>query len=394
MKELKLQWLLLGTLIDSIAMSLVWPLTTVYMHQELGHTLVMAGFVLFLNSVASIIGSYTAGKMFDRYDSYHLVLGGIIFTGLAFVVLIFSNGWPMYPIMLVIIGLGTGWLVALTSSMGTSIKSKDGRYVFNMLYFIQNLGVMIGTGLVGILFKHSVAPLFLIATIMFIIFFIVAAFTYHIPQNKNKVQQVKAAKVSEDKMPTINKRIVYSFFISLLIMWIFYQQWSSTVSIYMLNMHISLRSYSFLWTVNGLVIVIVQGLLSAGGGKLLPDVYHQVYVGMAFLMSSFAVLAMAHQYYQFVIAMVILTIGEAIAFPSIPAIVNTLSPFEQKGKYQGLASSFPSAGRALGPLIGSMMIEVTSFVFFYWLGMITILIVLVIVILIIESSKKHAKMYD
>ncbi|MCZ3393247.1 MFS transporter, partial [Enterococcus faecium] len=145
MRELKLKWLLLGVLIDSIAMSSVWPLTTIYMNQELGHSLVMAGIVLFLNSVASILGSFVAGRLYDKYDSYYLILGGIAFTWISFFTLIFFNGWPVYPIVLVLIGFGTGWIVALNNSMGTSIKSKDGRYVFNMLYFVQNLGVMLGT---------------------------------------------------------------------------------------------------------------------------------------------------------------------------------------------------------------------------------------------------------
>lgn len=394
MRELKLKWLLLGVLIDSIAMSSVWPLTTIYMNQELGHSLVAAGVVLFLNSVASILGSFVAGKLYDKYDSYYLILGGIVFTWISFFTLIFFNGWPTYPILLVLIGFGTGWIVALNNSMGTSIKSKDGRYVFNMLYFVQNLGVMLGTAIVGILFKHSVAPLFTIATVMFTVFFVVAFFTYRIPKEDQSVQSVQQTQDIQSKMPKVNFTIIMSFFVSLVIMWIFYQQWNSTVSIYMLKLHIPLRLYSFLWTVNGLFILIVQGLLSSRGGRLLKDPYHQVYLGIAFFMASFGILAVAHQYYHFVIAMIVLTVGEAIAFPSIPAIVNSLSPYDQKGKYQGLASAFPSAGRAMGPLVGSMIIESTSFVFLYSLGLFTILVVLVVIALIIESTKRKATLYD
>lgn len=394
MRELRLKWLLLGSLIDSIAMSSVWPLTTIYMNQELGHSLVMAGVVLFLNSVASILGAFTAGRMYDKYDSYYLVLGGIIFTWLSFFTLIFFNGWPIYPILLVLIGLGTGWLAALTNAMGTSIKSRDGRYVFNMLYFVQNLGVMIGTALVGILFKHSVAPLFIIASFMFAVFFVVALFTYRIPQNNRSMHADSEKSVPKTAMPKINLTIIMAFFMSLLVMWVFYQQWSSTVSIYMLKLHIPLKSYSFLWTVNGFFILVVQGLLSSRGGKLLKDPFHQVYLGIFFFLASFGLLAVAHEYYHFIIAMVVLTIGEAIAFPSIPAIVNSLSPYDQKGKYQGLTSAFPSAGRAVGPLIGSMIIESTSFVFLYSLGLFVILVVLIVIAIIIESSKKKATMYE
>ena len=41
-----------------------------------------------------------------------------------------------------------------------------------------------------------------------------------------------------------------------------YIQWQTTVSMYVQSAGISLSSYSVLWTVNGLVIVLLQPLLS------------------------------------------------------------------------------------------------------------------------------------
>ncbi|ANZ69576.1 MDR family MFS transporter [Pediococcus claussenii] len=402
MRELRLKWLLLGALIDSTAMSSVWPLTTIYMNQELGHSLVAAGVVLFLNSVASIIGSYVAGRLYDKYDSYYLMLGAIVFTWLSMLILIFWNGWPIYPIMLVLIGFGTGWIATISNSLGTTIRNHDGRYVFNMLYFVQNLGVMLGTALVGVIFKHSVAPLFMIAVGIFTIFFFVALFTYrvsdevqhHRVENKDVQQDGFATKQGVTAIPKANVVIIMSLLFSLLIMWVFYQQWNSTIPIYMLKLHIPLREYSFLWTVNGFFILVVQGLLSSVGGRIFKDPYHQVYFGIFFILASFGILAVASAYIHFVLAMIVLTIGEAIAFPSIPAIVNILSPYDQKGKYQGLTSSFPSAGRSVGPLIGSALVEATSFVALYAVGMVAILVVLVAIIFIIDMNKRRTTKFE
>ena len=51
----------------------------------------------------------------------------------------------------------------MVNSLGTSIRSKDGRYVFTMLYFAQNVGVVVGTALVGFVYDISITLLFLIA---------------------------------------------------------------------------------------------------------------------------------------------------------------------------------------------------------------------------------------
>lgn len=65
-RELKLSWLLCGNFIVSVGSSLLWPLTTIYMHNYLGQSLTTAGIVLFINSLALIAGSYLGGRMYDK----------------------------------------------------------------------------------------------------------------------------------------------------------------------------------------------------------------------------------------------------------------------------------------------------------------------------------------
>ncbi len=47
-----------------------------------------------------------------------------------------------------------------------------------------------------------------------------------------------------------------------------------------------------------------------------------------------------------------LTVGEATVFPTIPAVVNNLSPVQAKRKYQGLPTALISFGKVIGPLLG------------------------------------------
>jgi MFS family permease len=76
---------------------------------------------------------------------------------------------------------------------------------------------------------------------------------------------------------------------------------------------------------------------------------------------SFVVLIFAKSYAWFVLAMTVLTMGEATAFPAIPALVNDLTPLDLKGRYQGMVNAWASAGRALGPLFGGAVIDATSY---------------------------------
>ena len=100
----KLQWLLLGSFLGSIGNSFVWPLTTIYIHDQLHQSLTVSGVVLLFYSGANVVGSYIAGLLFDRKNPRHLMISGLILAMISMAVLIFSNGWPIYPVMLTIIG--------------------------------------------------------------------------------------------------------------------------------------------------------------------------------------------------------------------------------------------------------------------------------------------------
>ncbi|WP_252898302.1 MFS transporter [Apilactobacillus ozensis] len=81
-------------------------------------------------------------------------------------------------------------------------------------------------------------------------------------------------------------------------------------------------------------------------------------------------------------SMTVLTIGEASVIPSIPAVVNYLTPVEVKGKYQGLNNAWASIGKAFGPLLGGIMIEAYS----YNMLFLTILLVCIGLIMFIILS--------
>ena len=109
MKMPKLVWLLvIGMAVNVTGASLVWPLNTIYLHNELGKSLSLAGLVLMLNSGASVLGNLLGGSMFDKYGGYRSILIGIVISMLSLIGILFLHGWPWYAVWLVILGFGSG----------------------------------------------------------------------------------------------------------------------------------------------------------------------------------------------------------------------------------------------------------------------------------------------
>lgn len=171
-----------------------------------------------------------------------------------------------------------------------------------------------------------------------------------------------------------------------------YEQWVSNMSVYITGQGISMPLYSLLWTMNAALIVALQVLMGWLSHRI-KNIYLPVYIGICFCAASFIVLLWAHRYVDFVIAMIILTVGEATAFPTIPAIVNDLSPVEVKGKYQGLTNAFSSAGKALGPLFGGLIIESISYHALFGVCAAAIIIVDLTIFIVVRFKHRQTEYY-
>ena len=363
MREIQLRWLLTGALLSSIGMSFIWPLTSIYLHNRLDISLTVIGVVLLLNSLGSVVGSIIGGRLYDQGDPYRLALFGVGLTGLVLIGLTLWHGWPAYSIWLTLLGIGSGWNITMVNSLGTSIRSKDGRYVFTMLYFAQNVGVVVGTALVGFVYDISITLLFLIAVVLYGFFFGIVLIKFRpAAKTAQPTRKETTTETPKPSLPSANKLMLTTFFFALLIFWLMYQQWSSNLSVYMTGLGIPLRNYSFLWTLNAALIVVIQLFLNWFNEHVNGiQIIYQILFGLVMVAISFLILITAHTYALFMIAMIALTTGEATASPAIPALVNDLTLREIKGRYQGFVNSWGSVGRALGPLFGGLIIDWLSY---------------------------------
>ena len=356
-QSISLKWLFLGSLITNTGISFIWPLTTIYMHEYLHESLTIAGIVLFINSLFMVIGNYAGGYLFDRWRPYPTILTGIALNSLATGGLIFWHGWPAYPLLLVVSGFGNGIVVTAINSYATLVKGRRSSYVFNILYFTSNLGLVIGTMIVGFVLPLGITYIFMLAFVLFILFFIVAAMFYNVVVNRHPLEE-KTAKI---RVRNAYWPQILLLLMTLFITWITYEQWQSNISTYMIHLGMTVKDYTLLWTINAVLIVLLQPVLTFFDDWLLKHLTLRLNIGFVLFASSFLVLIWAHAYWGFILAMAILTFGEVLALPAVSTYVDLYSPPDQKGRYQGFVQVFASAGRAVGPLIGALIIEATSY---------------------------------
>lgn len=390
--EIKLIWLIVGELATWIGASFIWPLTSVYLNKQLHISLSIIGVVLFCNCAGNILGSIISGRLYDKYNPYPLMLWGLGLDAAVLFLMAAFHGWPEYWVWLTLTGFLGGWNGTLINSVATSLKKYPGRYVFNVLYFSQNLGVVTGTLIVGYLYDLSITLLFVIAALLFVIAFINAIFNYRpiIAFHKERIaKHKKGEKHKAEPMPKRNFIMTMVFFTTLGVTWLMYMNWESNLSVYMVSLGIPFHLYSLLWTLNAGVIAIMQGIL-ASFPNIFKNLFHQIIFGICMFSLSFITLVFAKDFAHFALSMFILTLGESTAFPAIPAYVNDLSPLTSKGKYQGANMVASGIGRAFGPLFGGLIIDHAGYIPFFWVA--AIVIALMIVVMIPTYMRVHKEL--
>ncbi|AVH75700.1 MDR family MFS transporter [Weissella koreensis] len=392
-KGMSLKWLLIASFINNFALGFIWPLTSIYLHNQLGQTLITVGWVMLMNAVGQMVGSVISGRLFDRMQPFNLIRIGIGVMALSQVAFILWHGWPAYPIILAVTGIFSGWNTATINSYGTQVRGHDGRYVFNMLYFIANFGMVFATAMVGTIYNYGIVWLFIISFIMYSALFIIIQKFFNFKLEQAQVDDNQ--NMEKIKLPTWNLRIIWTVILGLSVLWISYAQWQGNLSVYMSDvLHLPLWQYSMLWTINGLLVAVVQltiNFLNLSTNRKM--MWIQIYGGIACFGLAFLILPFVDDFKGFALAMVITTLGEATAFPMIPALVNELTPLNFKGQFQGLVAAAPSAGKAIGPLMGGFFIERLGYHSMFYLAAGLVAITLVFVILIIMIGFKKTTLY-
>lgn len=343
--------------INTMGNSFLWPLHTIYMHEHLGQTLTMAGIVLMINAGTGVIGNLLGGYLFDRIGGYKSIMFGIILSMISLVLLTFWHGWPEYIWFVAILGFSGGIIFPSMYALVGSVWPEGGRKAFNAIYLSQNLGVALGPAVAGLVADHNINNIFLANLLTYVLFLVVAGVYYRkmgLAPNIN-ASVLKSSKKIKQKAPFYALLIVT---IGYMFTWVAYVQWTSTISTHVLDLGITLKQYSLLWTINGGLILAAQPLIKPIINRLEHKIKTQMILGIAIFMASFVVVSYAENYTMFIVAMVILTLGEVFIWPAVPTLAGQLAPKGREGFYQGIVNSMATIGRMIGPLAGGILVDV------------------------------------
>ncbi|EGQ1775988.1 MFS transporter [Staphylococcus pseudintermedius] len=384
-------WLVIGMAINITGASFLWPLNTIYMNEELDKSLSTAGLVLMVNSFGMIVGNLLGGTLFDKLGGYRTIMLGTIVSLCATILLNFFHGWPWYAVWLIMLGFGGGMIIPAIYAMAGAVWPQGGRQTFNAIYLAQNIGVALGAALGGFVAELSFNYIFMANLAMYVIFFFIALFQF----NMDYQATVKHQETLENVAHIQNKKH-FTALILLCVMfalcWIAYVQWQTTIASFTQSIGISMSQYSLLWTVNGVLILVGQPLILPIIHLIKGQLKKQLYFGLVVFILSFFVTSFATSFSIFVVGMVIMTFAEMFVWPAVPTIANNLAPKGREGVYQGIVNSASTVGKAFGPLVGGILVDVFNMQIMF-LSMIGLLVIAIVFLTIYDRKVDPKALY-
>lgn len=341
----------------NMGIGLIMPITTLYVHNSLHKSLVVAGYVLLGFSGAMTLGNLLGGRLFDNWHQKKtMYLGGTIQV-IALLLLTVFPVWPLYPFLLVLYGLGLGILNSAVNGY-LAFLQKDDPNTFNNGYWLANIGMALATLLSGLLFDVSIRLIFGGSALLFFMTLLLIRVKFR--DFSVEKHSGRPLAVSQ-KSSRANVWGITLVCVTMIVIWICYEQWNSNVSVLMTGQGISVSRYSMLFTISTLEIVVMQPFIT----RLFPNTFRadqlRVILGVLVFACSYLTLVGADVYWQFVLGITFVSLGEILALTAIPMLLNRYAQDNDRGTIQSLGSLSGSLGRALGPLSGGWLITALGY---------------------------------
>lgn len=345
--------------IDRVGGTLLFPFFSLYITQRFGVGMTQAGLVLGLFSIFGLLGNVIGGALTDRFGRRKLILFGLVFSALSTLTLGLVNEFSLlFPLAMVIGVLSDIAGPAHQAMLADILPEKQRQEGFGILRVVANLAWIIGPTIGGFIANRNFFALFVIdATVSCLV---AVLFYFLISETKPEPHpgQEKESMLATFKGYGVVLRdgAYMGFLAAGILMGLVYGQMYNSLSVYLRDVHgIQPQGYGFLMTASAITVILFQFWVTRKIKSRPP--FLLMALGVLFYMVGFTMFGLVGAYALFVLAVVIITIGEMINMPTMSALAANFAPAEMRGRYMGVFSLMWALPSAIGPGAAGLVLD-------------------------------------
>lgn len=329
-------WLALITLINR-AGTMVIPFLSLYLTKDLGFTLENVGIIMSCFGIGSLIGSWVGGKLTDIFGYYKVMLISLLLTGLLFIwILVLTSFIGICIGILILMSVADAFRPAGLVALSAYSKHENKTRSVTLIRLAINLGFSAGPALGGLIIASiGYYGLFWIDGITCILAGILLIFTLH----PKKAREVDTPQKIENPKSAYQDGPYLLFIGALILLGFIFVQYFSTVPLYYNEVRsLSEFDIGLLLALNGFIIFAFEmPLIKYMETRSFSKITH-IILGLSLYILSFILLNIGSWVGILVIGMVVMTLGEMIAFPFSNAFAMDRSRKGKQGEYMALYS--------------------------------------------------------
>ncbi|MDP4262864.1 MAG: MFS transporter [Bacteroidota bacterium] len=358
-------WLLSLVMLINRSGTMVVPFMTLYLTSpQMGYSIGQAGIVFGLFGFGAFSGAFFGGKLTDKIGFYPVQLITLIGGGILFIVLGQMKSYSLICLFTYLLSfVNEAFRPANSTAIAFYSKEENRTRSYSLNRLAINVGWAVGSGLGGILAKHSYNLLFWvdgttnIAAALLMWFFL-------------KPVNYKPAKQITGEPPTASayKDKTYIVFVVITVLFAscFFQLFTNLPVFLKRELHFSEPYIGFLMAANGILIAFIEMVLIYKlEGKREATFY--ITLGVAVVGLSFLMLNLPGIGALLAFAMIIMvTLGEILSMPFMNTYWISRTQISNRGQYAALFTMAWSAAQCLGPMMGAQVVQYFNFTVLWW----------------------------
>ena len=353
-------WVLIATaFIDRLGGALIFPFLALYITFKFSVGMTEVGKIFAVFAFASLCGNLLGGALTDKFGRKGMMIFGLVMSATSSLLMMFVNDLRLFYGIAFMVGLlADAGGPAGQAMLADILPEKQRAEGFGVLRVAINLAVTIGPAVGGLLASYSYLYLFIIDAITSLI---TAAIVFtRLPETRPAPTEAQPEQTLLQGLrgyfQVLKDRAYMAFiFVSALAV-IVYMQMNTTLSVYLRDVHqIPPQGYGYILSLNAGMVVVLQFWISRRVSKRPPML--MMAFGTLFYAVGFAMYGFVASFALFLLAMVVITIGEMITSPTAQALAAGFAPESMRGRYLavfGFAWLVPSA---IGPLGAGLIMD-------------------------------------
>ncbi len=357
-------WIILfGDFITRGSFYMVWPFLAVILYQKFGLSATEVGLILTGAAGISVFIGFFGGALSDLLGRKKVMFASGIVYVLSFVLLAYVDFVLGYILVITLCSLSKAiWdppTQALVSDILPDVQVRE--LALQTRYFVVNVGCAIGP-IIGVYYGVTgQQSTFLLTAATFALWLVMLAFGMKYHGGIEEHTQKSPQKLSATLRVLFQDKLLQCLIVANIICLFVYAQMDSTLIQYLTRAEVPelMTLISSMILANALVIITCQfALLKMMGGLTLAN---RIQVGLVLLAISQLWMAFnpVAAFWGWIGAVIVMSIAEAILFPTMNVHIDRIAPAHLRGAYFG-AASFYSIGYAFAPLGGGFILD--------WLG--------------------------